>query len=75
MGNKKVVALTTEEEKELEELRKSPYVKLAKREQNLIYKRKQYLYGLRNLEKRGKELAKNGVTAETLAQYIAEMEE
>lgn len=75
MGNKKVVALTTEEEKELEELRKSPYVKLAKREQNLIYKRKQYLYGLRNLEKRGKELAKNGVTAETLAQYIAEMDE
>lgn len=75
MGNKKVVELTTEEEKELEELRKSPYVKLAKREQNLIYKRKQYLCRLRNLEKRGKELATNGVTAETLAQYIAEVDE
>ena len=75
MGNKKIVELTADEEKELEELRKSPYVKLAKREQNLIYKRKQYLYGLRNLEKRGKELAENGVTTEKLAQHIAEVEE
>lgn len=75
MGNKKIVELTADEEKELEELRKSPYVKLAKREQNLIYKRKQYLYGLRNLEKRGKELAENGVTAEKLAQHIAEVDE
>ena len=59
--------LTDEEvEKEIEKLLKSPHVKLAKKEQRLRYKRRQYLYCLRNFEKKGKELEKAGVTMEML---------
>lgn len=75
MENKKPLALTEDQEKEMEELRRSPYVKLAKREQNLIYRKRQYLAQLKSLERRGRELAAQGVTSETLAQYIAELEE
>lgn len=59
--------LTDEQvEKEIEKLLKSPHVKLAKKEQRLRYKRRQYLYCLRNFEKKGKELEKAGVTMEML---------
>lgn len=53
-------------EAEISRLQASPDVKLAKKEQNLIYRRKQYLCALRNLEKRGKQLRTEGWTAETL---------
>lgn len=53
-------------EAEISRLQASPDVKLAKKEQNLIYRRKQYLCALRNLEKRGKQLRAEGWTAETL---------
>lgn len=53
-------------EAEISRLQASPDVKLAKKEQNLIYRRKQYLCALRNLEKRGKQLWAEGWTAETL---------
>ena len=43
--------LTDEDvERELEELKASPYVQLARREQRLKYKYRQQLYTLRNLE-------------------------
>lgn len=59
--------LTDEQvEKEIESLRKSEYVKLAKKETAIRYRRRQYLYGLRQLEKKGKELADAGVTIELL---------
>lgn len=59
--------LTDEEvELEIEELQKSPYVKLARKEQRIRYRRRQYLYGLRDLEKKGKALAEAGVTLESL---------
>ena len=59
--------LTDEQvEKEIEKLLKSPHVKLAKKEERLRYKRRQYLYGLRQYEKKGKELAKAGITMEML---------
>ena len=59
--------LTDEQvEKEIEKLQKSPLVKLAKKEERLRYKRRQYLYGLRQYEKKGKELAKAGITMEML---------
>ena len=40
---------------EIQRLRESPYVKLAKREENQALRQK--LYQLRSLEKRGKQLA------------------
>lgn len=65
--------LTDEQvEKEIAKLLKSPDVKLAKKEMRLRYRRRQYLYGLRNLEKKGKELAKAGITMEILEQMSKE---
>jgi hypothetical protein len=59
--------LTDEQvESEIERLLNNSDVKLAKKEQQLKYRRRQYLYGLRQLEKRGKELRKSGITAEML---------
>ena len=63
--------LTDEEvEKEIDRLTHSEAVKLARREQRIKYKKRQKLYTLRYLEKRGKQLMENGVTMEAL-----EMEE
>jgi hypothetical protein len=53
-------------EMEIESLRTSPMVQLARKEQHLKYKRRQALYQLRNLEKRGRELQKAGITIEML---------
>lgn len=66
--------LTDEEvEREIARLTKSDAVRLARAEVRLKYRRRQQLYGLRQLEKRGKELQALGITAETLEEY-AEME-
>lgn len=66
--------LTEEEvEREIARLTKSDAVRLARAEQRMKYRRRQQLYGLRQLEKRGKELLALGITAETLEEY-AEME-
>ena len=56
---------------EIEKLNNSEYVKLAKKEQRLKYKRRQHLYQLRWLEKRGKQLANNGVSEERLEEMYA----
>lgn len=63
--------LTDEEvEREIERLNASEAVALARREQRLRYKRRSYLYNLRDLEKKGKALMKAGITKELLdAQY------
>ena len=53
-------------EQEIERLKQSPYVKLAKTEEKIRYRRRQYLYGLRQYEKKGKELSKAGITIEML---------
>lgn len=59
--------LTDEQvEREIERLTESPLVKLARREQRLRYRRRQYLYQLRDLEKKGKELEAAGITLESL---------
>jgi len=55
-----------EVEKEIEKLLASYHVQLAKKEQRIRYRRRQYLYQLRNLEKHGKELEKAGITPEIL---------
>ena len=53
-------------EMEIERLWGSEEVKLAKKEINIKYKRRQYLYSLRQLEKRGKQLMAEGVTMENI---------
>ena len=59
--------LTDEEvEKEIERLSQSDFVALARREARLKYKRRQFLYQLRDLEKKGKALVEAGITREVL---------
>lgn len=59
--------LTDEEvEREIERLNSSETVALARREARLKYKRRQYLYQLRDLEKKGKALLEAGITREVL---------
>jgi hypothetical protein len=59
--------LTDEQvEREIEKLQASPLVKLARKEERIRLRRRQYLYCLRQYEKKGKELEKAGVTMEML---------
>ena len=59
--------LTDEQvEIEISRLLQSDDVKLAKKEQQIKYKRRQYMYQLRSMEKRGKQLATDGVTLENI---------
>ena len=68
--------LTDEEvEVEIEKLRESEYVRLARLETRIRYRRRQFLYTLRNLEKKGKELANAGITEEVLRRMEQEEEE
>lgn len=63
----KEFGLTDEQvEQEIERLRQSPLVALARREQRLRYKRRQFLYQLRDLEKKGLALMKAGITMDVL---------
>ena len=73
MANK---PLTDEQvEKEIERLLSSPLVKLAKKEQRIRFRRRQYLYQLRNYEKKGKDLQAAGITMEILDALDEEMKE
>lgn len=63
---KKDILTDEQVETEIERLLESPLVKLAKKEMRIKYKRRQYLYQLRNYEKRGKELQKAGITMDIL---------
>lgn len=47
-------------EEEISRLTKSPYVRLARVEQQIKYRRRKYLSQLQALEKRGMELEKQG---------------
>ena len=68
--------LTDEQvEIEIERLRNSQYVKLAKRDEQIRLRRRQYLYSLRTYERKGKELAKAGITIEMLESMDAESNE
>lgn len=59
----KTTFLTDEQvESEIARLTKTDAVKLALREQRVKYRRRQVLYSLRVLEKRGKQLMAQGVT-------------
>ena len=59
--------LTDEQvEKEIERLMESDLVKLARKEEYVRNRRRQYLYTLRTYERKGKELRKAGLTVEIL---------
>ena len=67
--------LTDEQvEREIERLSKSPMVALARKKHRYDYRRRQYLYQLRDLEKRGKALAEAGFTMENLDEMAEEFE-
>lgn len=68
--------LTDEEvEREIERLKESEAVKLARKKMRLEYRRRQALYTLRDLEKKGKALIAAGITSEMLDQMYSEEEE
>lgn len=59
--------LTDEQvEQEIERLLDSDLVRLAKKEEYVRNRRRQYLYCLRSYEKKGKELSEAGITFEVL---------
>jgi hypothetical protein len=63
--------LTDEQvEQEIERLMRSEDVALEKKDIRIKYKRRQYMYSLRTMEKRGKELAKQGFTVDNLEQRM-----
>ena len=74
--SKKEYGLTDEQvEKEIARLNASEAVALARHEQRLKYRRRQYLYQLRDLEKKGKALLEAGITREVLDVLYKESEE
>ena len=62
-------------EREIAKLTTSEAVKLARRELRLKYKRRQQLYTLRALEKRGKELEEAGITLDNIDELMAVAEQ
>lgn len=63
--------LTDEQvEAEISRLSKSEDVKLTKQETRIKNRRRQYMYQLRVMEKRGKELAELGITSENMEQML-----
>jgi hypothetical protein len=65
--------LTDEQvEAEIERLTASEAVKLARYEERIRYRRRAYLYKLRDLEKKGKALMKAGITRDVLEDLFAE---
>lgn len=57
-------------EAEIARLVASENVQLAKLEERIKYKRRQYMYKLRTLEKRGRELTKLGYDLDNLEEAI-----
>ena len=64
------VLTDAEVELEIKRLKESPLVALGKQEQRLIYKRRQYMYNLQWLERRGRELSEMGITMENIEDQI-----
>lgn len=63
---KEKVLTDAQVEQEIERLLESPFVKLAKKDEAIRYRRRQYLYALRCYERKGKELSDAGMTIELL---------
>ena len=66
------VLTDTQVESEIARLLASDDVKLAKAEQRIKNRRRQYMYQLRTLERRGKELSEQGYTIENIETMFGE---
>lgn len=66
MKNKDYGLTDEQVEAEIARLTASPAVALARHEERLRYRRRAYLYKLRDLEKKGKALMASGMTREVL---------
>ena len=53
-------------EEEIARLKASPLVALARREERIRYRRRQYMYQLRAYEKKGRQLEADGITMDVL---------
>ena len=62
-------------EEEIARLQNSPLVKLARKEERIRNARRQYMYTLRMYEKKGKQLAAEGVTMDMLENLGGEFDE
>lgn len=59
-------------EAEIERLQASPLVALARREERIRYRRRQYMYQLRAYEKKGRQLQEAGITMDYLSSMTEE---
>ena len=62
-------------EEEILRLQTSPHVKLARREEAIRNRRRQYMYQLRMYEKKGKQLEAQGITLEELEEMAGDVYE
>ena len=60
-------------EEEILRLQNSPLVKLARREEAVRNRRRQYMYQLRMYEKKGKALKAQGITMEELEEMAGDL--
>ena len=60
-------------EDEILRLQNSPLVKLARREEAIRNRRRQYMYQLRMYEKKGKQLEAQGITLEELEEMAGDL--
>ena len=60
-------------EEEILRLQSSPLVKLARREEAVRNRRRQYMYQLRMYEKKGKALEAQGITIEELEEMAGDL--
>ena len=60
-------------EEEILRLQCSPLVKLARREEAIRNRRRQYMYQLRMYEKKGKQLEAQGITMEELEDMAGDL--
>lgn len=69
--------ILTDEQVEIEiaRLLDTEEVQLAKKEIRIKYKRRQYMYQLRNMEKRGRQLKADGITLENIEMELFGEEE
>jgi hypothetical protein len=66
MGKRNEILTDEQVEIEIERLLNSEEVRLAKKETRIKQRRRQYMWSLRSMEKRGKELKKMGVTLDNM---------
>lgn len=72
---KTIFATDEQVEQEIKRLLASEDVKLAKREETIKNRRRQYMYSLRSYENRGKHLNRLGYTLENIDKKLTSVDE